>query len=98
MPSIASTLTIGWSASFVVTSQCSAAFPRLHDRIDAAVGQNEHDNSPVTHDEIRIAPGRCMLKVLIYDDEVSFATQSYVDVLTSMRSSTSQTLATILSA
>ena len=51
-------------------SQCAASFPGLYDKIDIAVSQRERGNSLISYDDVQIAPGRCMLQVLIYENEV----------------------------
>lgn len=51
-------------------SQCSASFPGLYDRVDIAVSQRERGRKLISYDEVQIAPGRCMLQLLIYENEV----------------------------
>ncbi|KAK5093957.1 hypothetical protein LTR70_004483 [Exophiala xenobiotica] len=51
-------------------SQCTASFPGLYDRILATAGQRTVENGLITYDEVRIASGRCMLQVLVYEGEL----------------------------
>ena len=52
-------------------SQCDASFPGLYNRISNTASQRLHGDGLITHDEVRITSGRCMLQVLVYESEVS---------------------------
>lgn len=50
--------------------QCDAAFPKLYDSLDQAVTRRQ--GRKVHFQDIEIAEGRCMLRVMIYQGEVSY--------------------------
>ncbi|KAF2757405.1 hypothetical protein EJ05DRAFT_388799 [Pseudovirgaria hyperparasitica] len=50
------------------SEQCDAAFPELYDPITAAV--RRRNGSRIRLEDIAINEGRCMLRILVYDNEV----------------------------
>lgn len=50
--------------------QCDIAFPKLYHSLDRAVSRRQ--GRKVHSQDIEIAEGRCMLRVLIYDGEVRY--------------------------
>lgn len=51
------------------SEQCDIAFPKLYHSLDLSV--RDRHGEKVRWDEIEIAQGRCMLRVLIYGGEVT---------------------------
>ena len=51
-------------------AQCSSAFPELYDQLLDTATRRYNTKGPIRYDEVKIAPGRCMLQVLLYEGEV----------------------------
>lgn len=54
----------------LTAAQCDATFPRLFEKIDDAVLLRERSRNWVLPQDLEIPPGRCMLRVMIYEGEV----------------------------